>query len=77
MKKLTKIQKRGFTLLEMVLVVAILVILASLSFINFTDSLQKSRDRQAAEESKFVTHVQSQADHVRRSILSREPRLST
>ena len=77
MKKLNKIQKRGFTLLEMVLVVAILVVLASLSFINVTDSLQRSRDRQSIEESKFLTHVQSQADHVRRSILSQTPRLST
>ena len=77
MNKFTKRQKHGFTLLEMVLVVAILVILASISFINVTDSLQRSRERQSLEESKFMTHIQSQAEHVRRSILSRTPRLST
>lgn len=76
MKRIIKTTKKGFTLLEMIIVVAILVILAGISFVNVTDSIHKAKNRQSSEESKFVTQVQSQADYCRRSILSKTPRLS-
>lgn len=76
MKKITKVNKGGFTLLELMLVIAILVILAGLSFISVTDALNRHRNTQAREESKFMTQVQSQADHVRHSMLSGTPRYS-
>lgn len=76
MKKLRKNNKSGFTLIEMMVVVAIIVILAGLTFINASDSIRKSRNAQSAEESRFVTQVQSQADHIRYSMLSQAPRYS-
>lgn len=76
MKKINKANKGGFTLIEIMLVVAILVILAGLSFISVTDSLNRHRNTQAREESKFMTQVQSEADYVRHSMLSGTPRYS-
>lgn len=76
MKKLSKVEKKGFTLVEVMLVVAILVILTSLSFINVGDAINRARDRQDRESDKFVTQVQSQADYIRGSMLASTPRYS-
>ena len=73
MKKISKVNKGGFTLIEIMLVVAIIVILASLSFISVSDSLNRHRNTQAAAESKFRTQVQSQTDYIRHGILSGTP----
>ena len=73
MKKIMKVNKGGFTLLELMLVIAILCILAGLSFITVTDSLNRHRNTQAREESKFMTQIQSQSDYVRHSMLSGTP----
>ena len=76
MKKITKVNKGGFTLLELMLVIAILVILAGLSYISVSDALARHRNTQAREESKFMTQVQAQAAYVRHSMLSGTPRYS-
>ncbi len=68
MEKIYK-TKRGFTLVEIMLVVAILVILASVGFINWVDGLQKSQNVQDRDTSKFVTKVQSQNNYIRQSML--------
>jgi|GEM_PF-1714144 len=70
MKLIHKTNRKGFTLLEIMLVVAILVVLASISFINIGDSLEKSNARKSAESSKFVIGVQSETDYIRESILA-------
>lgn len=76
MKRISKVNKGGFTLIEIMLVVAILVILASLSYISITESLNRHRNTQAAAESKFKTQVQADADYVRHSMLSGTPHYS-
>lgn len=76
MKKLTKVQKRGFTLIEIMVVVAILVILAGISFINVSDAITRSKAGQSTEESRFVTQVESQTEYIRYSMLSGTPRFS-
>ena len=76
MEKINKRDKKGFTLIEMMIVVAILVILASITFINAADAIQRSKNNATAEESRFVTQVQSQADYIRHSMLSGSPRFS-
>ena len=68
MEKIYK-TKRGFTLVEIMIVVAILVILASVGFINWVDGLQKSQNVQDRDTSKFVTQVQSQNNYIRQSML--------
>ena len=73
MKKISKVNKGGFTLIEIMLVVAILVILASLSFISVSDSLNRHRNTQAAAESKFRTQISAESDYIRHSMLSRTP----
>ncbi len=77
MKKLKKVQKKGFTLIEVMVVVAIIVILAGITIINVSDSIHNAHDRQDREESKFSTQIQAQAEHIRYSMLSGTPRLST
>ena len=76
MKKISKTNKGGFTLIEIMLVVAILVILASLSWIAWSDSLERHKNTQARESAKFMTQVQSQSDYVRHSMLSGTPSYS-
>lgn len=76
MEKINKRDKKGFTLIEMMIVVAILVILASITFLNATDAIRRSKNNADAEESRFVTQVQSQADYIRHSMLSGSPRFS-
>ena len=76
MEKINKVSKRGFTLIEMMIVVAILVILASITFLNASEAIKNSKNNAAAEESRFVTQVQSQANYIRRSILSGSPHYS-
>ena len=76
MEKINKRDKKGFTLIEMMIVVAILVILASITFLNAADAIQRSKNNAQAEESRFVTQVQSQADYIRHSMLSGSPRFS-
>ena len=76
MEKTNKRDKKGFTLIEMMIVVAILVILASITFLNAADAIQRSKNNATAEESRFVTQVQSQADYIRHSMLSGSPRFS-
>ena len=51
MKKIQK-NKKGFTLVEMVLVIAIIVILASVLFFSVTDYLNKAKSAQQ----KISTH---------------------
>lgn len=51
MKKIQK-NKKGFTLVEMVLVIAIIVILASVLFFSVTDYLNKAK----SAKSKIQTH---------------------
>ncbi len=75
MEKIYK-TKRGFTLVEIMLVVAILVILASVGFISWVEGLERSENLQNRDTSKFVTHVQSQNNHIRRDMLSSTPRYS-
>ena len=76
MKKITKVNKGGFTLLELMLVIAILVILAGLSYFQVIPMLNRHKNTQAIEESKFMTQVQAQASYVRHSMLSGTPRYS-
>ena len=76
MEKINKRDKKGFTLIEMMIVVAILVILASITFLNAAYAIQRSKNNATAEESRFVTQVQSQADYIRHSMLSGSPRFS-
>ena len=76
MEKINKRDKKGFTLIEMMIVVAILVILASITFLNAAEAIQRSKNNATAEESRFVTQVQSQADYIRHSMLSGSPRFS-
>lgn len=76
MEKINKRDKKGFTLIEMMIVVAILVILASITFLNAADAVQRSKNNATAEESRFVTQVQSQTEYIRHSMLSGSPRFS-
>lgn len=77
MKKIDKMNRKGFTLLEVMVVVAIIVILAGISFINVSDALTRSNASKSAEESRFVTQVQSQGDYIRYSMLSGTPHFSS
>ena len=76
MEKINKRDKKGFTLLEMMIVVAILIILASITVFNIADAVQRSKNNATAEESRFVTQVQSQTEYIRHSMLSGSPRFS-
>lgn len=76
MEKINKRDKKGFTLLEMMIVVAILIILVSITVFNIADAVQRSKNKATAEESRFVTQVQSQANYIRHSMLSGSPRYS-
>ena len=76
MKKITKVNKGGFTLLELMVVIAIIVILSGITFFNFFDAKARHEATQSAAEDKFVTQFQSQTDHVRHSMLSGTPRYS-
>lgn len=69
MKRVNKTTKKGFTLLEVMLVVAILTILASIAFINVGDSIENARMNQSSQQSKFQTQVEEQNNYVRNSIL--------
>lgn len=77
MKKINKRDKKGFTLIEMMIVVAILVILASITFFNATDAIRRSKNNADTEESRFVTQVQSQTNYIRYSMLSGSPQYSS
>ena len=74
---LRKSNKSGFTLIEMMVVVAIVVILAGLTFINASEAIHRSKNGQSTEESRFVTQVQSQNDYLRFSLISGTPRFSS
>lgn len=76
MKRVNKADKRGFTLVEMMLVVAILIILASLTFLNVGDAITKAKERQSTESDKFVTQVQAQNDYIRDSMMLRDGMVS-
>jgi len=69
MKRINKTTKKGYTLLEVMLVVAILTILASIAFINVGDTIENAKNRQSNEQSKFATQVQEQNNYIRGSIL--------
>lgn len=77
MKRIVKVQKKGFTLLEVMLVVAILCILAGLGFISVTDGINRGQAVQSRDEDKFATQVQSATDYIRHSMLSVAPVYST
>ncbi len=69
MKRVNKTTKKGFTLLEVMLVVAILTILASIAFINVGDTIEHAKMNQSSQQSKFQTQVEEQNNYVRNSIL--------
>lgn len=69
MKRINKTNKMGFSLIEIMLVVAILVILASIAFINIGDTLHNAKMNQSNQQSKFQTQVEEQNNYVRNSIL--------
>lgn len=48
MKKCSKCTKKGFTLVEMVLVIAIIVILASVMIMGVSDYIQRARNAAAS-----------------------------
>ena len=76
MKRMNKTNRKGFTLLEIMVVVCILCVLAGLSFISVSDAINRSTAMRSAEDSRFVTQVQSQADYIRFSLLSGSARYS-
>lgn len=66
MKKVMKVtSKKGFTLVEMMLVVAIIVILAGVATISIGTVLQKSKKTQNAYKSEHIPAVDSKAGSVR------------
>ena len=66
MKKITKItSKKGFTLVEMMLVVAIIVILAAVGFISIGTVLQTTKKKQNDYKSSHIPAVDSKAGSVR------------
>ena len=77
MERINKIDKKGFTLVEMMIVVAILVILAGITTFSVVNAVKRGKNTQANEESKFVTQIQSQTNYIRRSMLSGSPHYST
>ncbi len=77
MKRLHKTNKGGFTLVELMAVIAIIVILAAISFINVTDAMNHDEEVSDRDSAKFVTQVQSVNDNIRHSMLSGTPAYSS
>ena len=77
MKKINKVRKAGFTLIEMVLVIAIIVIMASIGWISWQTTWTRSQSASARDSEKFMHQMQSQADYVRLSMLSGTPAFAT
>ncbi|MCQ2528629.1 MAG: prepilin-type N-terminal cleavage/methylation domain-containing protein [Saccharofermentans sp.] len=65
MKKITKISKKGFTLVEMMLVVAIIVVLAGVAFVSIGTVLRDSKNKQNQYKSSHIPAVDSKAGSVR------------
>lgn len=76
MKKFYKTNKLGFTLVELMCVIAILIILTGIGFINWRDGIARGEDVQSRDSAKFVTQVQSANDNIRHNMLSGTPRYS-
>lgn len=65
MKKLNKVtSKKGFTLVEMMLVVAIIVVLAGVAFLSIGSVLQNSRNRQDTYKDSYIPKVDERASSV-------------
>ena len=77
MKKINKVRKAGFTLIEMVLVIAIIVIMASIGWISWQTTWTRSQSASARDSAKFVTQVRSVNDNIRYSMLSGTPAYSS
>ena len=76
MKKVTKIvNKKGFTLVEMMLVVAIVVIMAGVAFLSIGSVLSNSKTRQDNYKNSYIPKVDAKADSVRGINSSRSPKL--
>lgn len=73
MKKIRKANKAGFTLLEIMLVVAILVVLTGITYIGVEDAINRSKNQQDTASDKFVNQLQSQTDYIRTSMLRGTP----
>lgn len=77
MKKIVKVtSKKGFTLVEMMLVVAIIVLLAGVAFVSIGSVLSNSKSKQDKYQNTYIPAVDSRADAVRGMMSSqRAPRL--
>ncbi|MCQ2515342.1 MAG: type II secretion system GspH family protein [Saccharofermentans sp.] len=73
MRRFNKTDKKGFTLIEIMLVVAIIVILASVGFMSIGDTIANAKRNESLQESKFQVRAQSHNDSVRRNMLSGTP----
>lgn len=73
MKKYSKIaSKRGFTLVEMMLVVAIIVILAGVAFVSIGSAITKSKSQQDKYSNSYEPAVNDANSSVR-GILASTP----
>ena len=68
-----KINKRGFTLVEMMLVIAIIVILASVAAIGIGDTLQRYRNTQNKYKDNYIPAVDQAQLRVQRLITTTRP----
>lgn len=65
MKKIAKMtSKRGFTLVEMMLVVAIIVILAGVAFLSIGTVIQDSKKKQDKYQNSYIPAVDNKAESV-------------
>lgn len=66
MKRLVKkSSKKGFTLIEMMLVVAIIVVLAAVGIIGIGSALSSAESNQNKMESEYQPKIDAQASNVR------------
>ena len=73
MKKIRKANKAGFTLLEIMLVVAILVVLTGITYIGVDEAINRSKNQQETASDKFVNQLREQTDYIRTSMLRGTP----
>ncbi|MCQ2532754.1 MAG: prepilin-type N-terminal cleavage/methylation domain-containing protein [Saccharofermentans sp.] len=71
MKKIVKVtSKKGFTLVEMMLVVAIIVILASVAFVSIGTVLQDSGKKQNKYKDSYIPAIDQKASSVQKIMQS-------